>query len=78
MAKKISSSIRTAIERINLKLAAKGQILMAARRTTRQFGNYYILDLNGNVVDVDIDPQELARKLHVLTEKGEVQVESCR
>jgi YbbR domain-containing protein len=51
---------------------------MAARRTTRQFGDYYILDLNGNVVDVDIDPQELARKLHVLTEKEEVQVESCR
>jgi hypothetical protein len=76
MATKVSSFSRTAIERINLKLAAKGQILMAARRITRQFGDYYILDLNGNVVDVDIDPQELARKLHVLTEKEEAQVES--
>ena len=72
MAKKVSNSIRTVIERINLKLAAKGQVLMAARRMTRQFGDYYILDLSGNVIDMDIDPEELARKLRVLNEEEKV------
>jgi hypothetical protein len=62
MAKKVSNSVRTVIERINLKLAAKGQILMAARRMTRQFGEYDILDLSGNVIDMDIDPEELAHE----------------
>ena len=31
-------------------------------------GDYYILDLSGNVVDTHIDPEELARKLGVLKE----------
>jgi hypothetical protein len=62
------ATVRAIIERINLKLAARGQILMAARRMTRQFGEYYIRDMSGNVIDVDIDPEELARKLRVLSE----------
>ena len=76
MAKKVSSSIRTVIERINWKLAAKGQILMPTRRMTRQFGDYYILDLSGNVIDMDIDPEELARKLRVLKEEEKVECRS--
>ena len=31
-------------------------------------GDYYILDLSGNVMDTHIDPEELARKLRVLNE----------
>ena len=69
MAKKVTSSNRTIIERINWKLAAKGQILLPTRRMMRQFGDYYILDMNGNVIDMDIDPEELARKLRVLKEE---------
>jgi hypothetical protein len=76
VAKKVSSSIRTVIERINWKLAAKGQILMATRRMTRQFGDYYILDLSGNVIDMDIDPEKLARKLRVLKEEEKVECRS--
>jgi hypothetical protein len=66
MAKKVSSSIRT---RINRKLAAKGQILMATRRGMRHFGDYYILDLSGNMIETDIDPEKLARELRVLNEE---------
>ena len=33
------------------------------------FGEYYILDLSGNVMDTHIDPEELARKLRVLKVK---------
>jgi hypothetical protein len=32
---------------------------------------YYILDLSGNVLDADIDPEALARKLGVLKEGEE-------
>jgi YbbR domain-containing protein len=38
---------------------------MAARRMTRQFGEYDILDLSGNVIDMDIDPEELAHEVQV-------------
>ena len=76
MAKKVSSSIRTIIERINWKLAAKGQILVPTRRMTRQFGDYYILDLSGNVINMNIDPEELAHKLRVLKEEEKVEYRS--
>ena len=36
------------------------------------FGDYYILDLCGNVVDTHIDPEKLARKLRVLNEGKKV------
>jgi hypothetical protein len=29
------------------------------------YGDYYILDLNGKVMDTHIDPEKLARELHV-------------
>jgi hypothetical protein len=76
MAKKVSSSIRTVIERINWKLAAKGQILMATRRMTRHFGDYYILDLRGNMIERNIDPEKLARELRVLNEEEKVKYKS--
>jgi hypothetical protein len=64
------------VQRINRKLAAKGQILLVASRhkmkITHHFGNYYILDLNGNVMDTHTDPEELARKLGVLKEGEKV------
>ena len=65
------------IKRINRKLAAKGQILKAKRRTKTtklHCGDYYILDLSGNVMDTHVDPEELARKLGVL--KGREKVNS--
>jgi hypothetical protein len=42
-----------------------------------QVKRYYILDLSGNVVDADIDPEALARKLGVLKE-GEEEREKTR
>ena len=56
------------VERINRKLAAKGQILKARRlmKMRPHCGDYYILDSNGNVMDMNVDPEELAHKLGVL------------
>ena len=73
--KKVPTSIRATIQRINRKLAAKGQILMATRqmKMTRHFGDYYVLDLSGNVIDMDVDPEKLARKLDVLKEGEKVE-----
>lgn len=66
----VASRMRIIVRRINQKLAAKRQILMATRkiRTTQHLGDYYILDLSGNVIDTHIDPEKLARKLDVLKE----------
>jgi hypothetical protein len=69
---KVPISIQAVIQRINRKLAAKGQILMATRRWKLDYGDYYILDLSGNVMDANIDPEELARKLGVLKERENV------
>ena len=75
MAKKKAVRVRAVIQRINRKLAAKGQILMATRqmKMTRYFGDYYLLDLSGNVIDMDVEPENLARKLGVLTEEEKVE-----
>ena len=73
--KKVPISIRDVIQLINRKLAAKGQILMTTRHMKMKVhcGDYYILDLSGNVMDMDIDPEELARQLGVLKEGKEVE-----
>ena len=71
MAKKKPVRMRTVVQRVNQKLSAKGQILIRATRWMKlkvDFGDYYILDLSGNVVDTHIDPEKLARKLRVLNE----------
>ena len=60
--------LRFLVKRINRKLAATGQILIKATlwmRITLDYGDYYILDLNGNVMDTHIDPEKLARELRV-------------
>ena len=69
MAKKKKKSVHRVVQRINQELAAKGQILTAKRKigTTQHLGDYYILDLSGNVIDTHIDPEKLARKLGVLS-----------
>ena len=68
--KKKAVRIRVVVQRINRELAAKGQILMTTRRMQikAHLGDYYILDLSGNVMDTHIDPEKLARKLGVLKE----------
>jgi hypothetical protein len=68
--KKVPISIGDVIQLINQKLAAKGQILTTTRHMKMKVhcGDYYILDLSGNLMDKDIDPEELARKLGVLKE----------
>jgi hypothetical protein len=73
--KKQAVRMRVVVERINRKLAAKGQILMAMRKMkmTQHLGDYYILDLSGNVLDTHIDPEKLARKVGVLKEGEEVE-----
>lgn len=70
MAKKKNGVVplRLVVQRINRKLAAKGQILIKATlwmRMVLHYGDYYILDLNGKVMDTHIDPEKLARELHV-------------
>ena len=68
--------MRVVIQRINQELAAKGQVLMATRqmmKMTRHFGDYYVVDLSGRVIDMDVDPEALARKLRVLKEGEEVE-----
>ena len=67
--KRKKMSVYSIVQSINRKLAARGQILMATRRmrTTQHLGAYYILDASGNVIDTDIDPEKLARKLGVLS-----------
>lgn len=76
MAKKtnVPVSMRAVFRRINRKLAVKGQILKATRgrKLKLDCGDYYILDLSGNVMDTDIDPEKLARKLGVLKDWEEV------
>ena len=37
------------------------------------YGDYYILDLNGKVMDTHIDPEKLARRLDVLKEGEEME-----
>ena len=76
MKKKVPISMAV-IRRINLKLAAKGQILKA-RHSWAKRKRYYILDLSGNVMDADVDPEKLARKLGVLKEGKEVEHEKTR
>jgi ABC-type multidrug transport system ATPase subunit len=75
MKKEKAVRIWAMVERINRKLAANGQILMATRRmkTIQHFGDYYILDVSGNVVDTHTDPEKLARKLGVLKEEEQVE-----
>ena len=70
MAKKKNEIVplRFLVKRINRKLAATGQILIKATlwmRITLDYGDYYILDLNGKVMDTHIDPDKLARELRV-------------
>jgi hypothetical protein len=71
--KKQGRAYTAVVKLINQKLAAKGQILIKAtpwmKLKKMDFGDYYILDLNGNVVDTHIDPEELARKLRVFKGK---------
>ena len=69
--KKKAVRIGAVVQRINQKLAANGKLLVKATRWMKlkvDFGDYYMLDLNGNVVDTHIDPEKLARKLRVLHE----------
>ena len=69
MAKKKGRAYAAVFKRINQKLAAKGQILIKAtpwmKLKKMDFGDYYILDLSGNVMDTHIDPEKLARTLRV-------------
>jgi len=75
MTKTKAVRMRVVVQRINRELAAKGQILMPTRHMsmTQHFGDYYLLDLSGNVIDMDIDPEKLARKLGVLKKGEEVE-----
>ena len=70
MAKKKNEIVplRLLVKRINRKLAPTGQILIKGTpwmRVKLDYGDYYILDLNGKVMDTHIDPEKLARELHV-------------
>ncbi|HJW27632.1 MAG TPA: hypothetical protein VJ508_00100 [Saprospiraceae bacterium] len=69
----MAKQMKAVIKRINQKLAAKGQILIKATRWMKlkkmDLGDYYILDLSGNVMDTHVDPAKLARRLRVLKVK---------
>ncbi len=80
MTKTKAVRMRVVVQRINREPATKGQILMTTRhmRITQHFGDYYLLDLSGNVIDMDIDPEKLARKLGVLKKGEEVERKKLR
>jgi hypothetical protein len=82
MTKKKAVRMRVIVQRINQELAAKGQILLLAARhkmkVTHHFGEYYLVDLSGNVIGMDIDPEKLARKLGVLKKGEEVERKKLR
>ena len=73
-------SIGEVIQRINRKLAARGQVVMSTRKMkmTQYFGDCYILDVSGKVIEMDVDPEELARKLGVLKEGEKVKRRKLR
>ena len=74
--KKKAVPLRLVVQRINRKLAANGQILIKATlwmRMKLDYGDYYVLDLNGKVMDTHIDPEKLARRLRMLKEEEEVE-----
>ena len=75
MAKKKNGVVplRLVVQRINRKLAAKGQILIKATlwmRMVLHYGDYYILDLNGKVMDTHIDPGETGSQVACVEGRG--------
>ena len=80
MAKKKAVRKTVVVQRINRELAAKGQILMTTRRmqVKAHLGDYYILDLSGNVMDAHIDPEKLARQVGCTEGRGRNGAEKTR
>jgi len=65
----IAITTRAMIQRINRRLAKDERILKAARsqRTEQSVGKFFVVDLARNlIVEQDVDPETLGRKLGVL------------
>jgi hypothetical protein len=72
---KIPISMRALIARINRKLRPDNEALRAARgaRAKRDFGCYYVVNLNRNlVVAHHVNPEDLGRKLAAMREWEQV------
>ena len=66
---KAAVSMRAVIQRINRKLKSENEVLKTARGARMQMdcGSFYIVDFGMNaVMQKDVDPEALARKLGVL------------
>ena len=67
-AKKIGVTMRSVIQRLNRKLAAKGEVVKVARgeRMRQELGDYYIIDfrMNGVITRMFTPKQWLAKWAH--------------
>ncbi len=72
MTKTKAVRMRVVVQRINRELATKGQILMTTRhmRMTQHFGDYYLLDLSGNVVDMDTTGAQASAQRAIVAPHG--------
>jgi hypothetical protein len=65
--KKVRVSLRALIQRINRQLAKEDEKLCKARVWNTDTGDYYVVDLNRNViVGQHVDPEVWGRELGVL------------
>ena len=73
---KVPVTMRALTQRINRALRKGNGILKATRgdgRARQALGHFYVVDTSRNfIVDKDVDPEELGRKLGVLAEYEEV------
>jgi hypothetical protein len=66
----IPVALRALLARINRKLAHEGEKMRATRseRARSEMGDYYIVDLNRNVLLAQhVDPEQLAREIGALS-----------
>jgi hypothetical protein len=65
----IPVTMRALLQRINRRLAGKGELLKKTRGAgaREEVGDYYVIDVNRNVLMLKhVDPETLGRKLGVL------------
>jgi hypothetical protein len=64
---KVPVSERALFQRINRTLKKQGEILRKSKRQDWEIGEFYLLDLQHNVIiGKDLDLEELGRRLDVL------------
>jgi len=66
--KKVPTTTRALVQRINRRLRDQDEILKTPRGSARyELGDYYVLNVSRNyIVEKDVDPEKFGRKLAVL------------